>query len=244
LKWRWGGKGEGFASTALCQRTACDADVLGTQLKVAKSFFRRPHSVGRTSVLVPDWEHVDARGALSLYCSGFTTDERKSGCRGTPNSRHMSGTRGKGMYCSVRGLSQQIRDKLSPVLNHCSERADVWTGPWSLKKQTLENVAFEIYHSGIRARINERVGLCRGPQSSMSNTRLRRRSSAAVEIWKIVVDGARTGENWKWQSLRIWQPQLQLAGPLTKSEATEEDRKGLFGGGGEAGCTVCLPYSV
>jgi hypothetical protein len=40
LKGRWEAKGEGFASAALCQRTACDADVLGTQLKVAKSFFR------------------------------------------------------------------------------------------------------------------------------------------------------------------------------------------------------------
>jgi hypothetical protein len=40
LKGRWVAKGEGFASAALCQRTACDADVLGTQLKVAKSFFR------------------------------------------------------------------------------------------------------------------------------------------------------------------------------------------------------------
>ena len=183
------------------------------------------------------------RGSV-LILLGFTTDERKSGCRGTANSRHMSGTRGEGHVLLSSRPEPTIQAKLSPVLNHCSKRAEVWTGPWSLKKQTLENVAFEIYHSGFRARINERVGLCRGPQSSMSNTRLRRRSSAAVEIWKIVVDGARTGENWKWQSLRIWQPQLQLAGPLTKSEATEEDRKGLFGGRGGRGvpCASRIPY--
>jgi hypothetical protein len=148
------------------------------------------------------------------------------------------------MYCSVRGLSQQYGPSFLPCSTTVLKGLRSGLGPWSLKKQTLENVAFEIYHSGFRARINERVGLCRGPQSSMSNTRLLRHSSAAVEIWKIVVDGARTGENWKWQSLRIWQPQLQLAGPLTKSEATEEDGKGLFGEGGGRGvpCASRIPY--
>lgn len=87
--------------------------------------------------------------------------------------------RGEGHVLLSSRPESTIQAKLSPVLNHYSERAEVWTGPWSLKKQTLENVAFEII-------TNERVGLCRGSQASMSNTRLRRRSSATVEIWNVV----------------------------------------------------------
>jgi hypothetical protein len=40
LKGWWGNKEGMLRFTALCQRTACDADVLGIQLKSAKSFFR------------------------------------------------------------------------------------------------------------------------------------------------------------------------------------------------------------
>jgi hypothetical protein len=86
-------------------------------------------------------------------------------------------------------------------------------------------VAFKIYHSGFRARINnERVALCRGPQYQID--------CGVIQVPQLkfgISYGRRVqARNWKWQSLRIWQP--QLAGPLTKSKATQKEGKGPFGG--------------
>lgn len=125
-------------------------------IKSREILFPLTHSVGRASVPVPYWEHVDARGALSLLLWFLERMKGKVGVVERPTVVMCRGLGGKGhVPLSSRPEPTIIQAKLSPVLNGCSERAEVRTGP--TKKQTLENVAFKIYHSGFRARINKEL---------------------------------------------------------------------------------------
>jgi hypothetical protein len=100
-------------------------------------------------------------------------------CRGLGGKGHVP--------LSSRPEPTIIQAKLSPVLNGCSERAEVRTGPTKNKRWKMWHLKFIT-----PAFAPESIKSCPVPRTSMSN-RLRRHSSAAVEIWNIVWT-ARTGE--------------------------------------------------